>query len=217
MTDYMLFEANHAITLRWMAGSRRRKVRRGELQDITQRELVVRLPEKLTSEDALHVGDKVRAEAAGYGGFNLTVFQGSVLAIESRLIRIRVGGEVDIVQRRRSLRARVPYQFASAMLLSNEAERRFVVQPIDLSRGGIRIRHRLALQAGDRFRVSLRLDDQNTVTPVGQIVESWKVEQAPETPNALPLYVSRAIFIDLPMAEQQQISRYVFRLLRTQR
>jgi c-di-GMP-binding flagellar brake protein YcgR len=215
MTDYMLFEADHAITLRWRTASRAAKVRRGKIQRISQSELVVRMPKLITAEDSLRAGDTIRAEAPGYGGANLTVFKGSVKSVEARLIRISIGGEIGVIQRRRFLRARVPYQFASATLFTNEMERRFVVQPVDLSRGGIRNRHRLRLSPGDMFRVTLRLDEHVTVTAVGQIVESWEAEQESTAKNPLPLFISRATFVDLPRTEQQQISRYVFRLLRT--
>ena len=53
-----------------------------------------------------------------------------------------------------------PYQ---TIRLERDATRYFLAHPIDIGAGGIRFSHRLPLQAGDQFRLLLRLKRVNGV------------------------------------------------------
>jgi hypothetical protein len=211
----MLFEANHPVTLRWTHGEGTEIARRGRLHRISQVGLSVMLPRPIARDDSLRIGDPVSAEAGEYRGLHLTVFRGSVQAIESRLVRIQVDGGIDVVQRRRFPRARLGLFFASAVRLRFDRMKYFVAQPIDISGGGVRIRHRLPLIANDRFRLILRLDRKTTVIPTARVVETWEMKNAKE--SRTKVYVSRAMFVDVDERERHMISRYVFGVLQARK
>jgi len=210
----MLFNPNHPVTLRWIGGEGAEVERRGRLHKITQIGLSVMLQRPIQFEDKLKVGDPVSAEAGEFRGLHLTVFRGSVQAIESRLVRIQVDGGIDVIQRRRFPRAKLGMKFATAIRLRSRQLRFFVAQPMDISGGGVRISHRLPLSVNDRFRLILRLDRETTVSPVARVVETWEQKPPLHFRTRTPVYVSRAVFVELSDRDRHLIQRYVFTTLK---
>jgi hypothetical protein len=211
----MLFTAHHPVTLRWTGQAGDEVSRRGRLHRISQVGLSVMLPRPIGRDDALRIGDPVSAEAGEYSGRHLTVFRGSVRAIESRLVRIQVDGGIDVVQRRRFPRAKLGPFFASAVRMRFNKPKLFVAQAVDISGGGVKIRHRLPLVANDTFRLILRLDRTTTVIPTARVVETWELKSQHASRNKV--YVSRAQFVEVNERERHQISRYVFAVLQARR
>jgi len=219
MTDCMLFGDNHPFSLRWTPKSGRPIIRTGGLHRISEIGLTVRLREPLRHEDAPHIGDPVRAEAGEFHGRHLNVFHGTVVSVNASLLRMRFDGQIDQVQRRRSPRIPMGHQFARARLIGDASERYFVVQPVDLSAGGVRIKHRVPLHVDDEFHLVLRLSKTVTVTPVAKVVQVWDhVERHPgqhpfgKQPTAG--YVSRARFTEISDRDRNFIARYVAAMAR---
>jgi hypothetical protein len=215
MDDCMLFTAHHPVTLRWTGKTGDEVSRRGRLHRISQVGLSVMLPRPIGRDDSPRIGDPVSAEAGEYSGRHLTVFRGSVQSIESRLVRIQVDGGIDVVQRRRFPRAKLGLFFASAVRMRFNKPKFFVAQPVDISGGGVRIKHRLQLVANDKFRLILRLDSKTTVIPTARVVDTWEVKEPQASRNKV--YISRAQFVEVNERERHQISRYVFAVLQARR
>ncbi len=171
------------------------------------------LRQALGNDDGLKIGEQISAEAGDHRGGGLAVFRGSVRAIESRLIRIAIDGEVDMQDRRRFRRAQLPFNFASAIHLSRDGTRYFLAHPADLSAGGVRILHRIHLEQGERFRLLLRITKNTTISPVAEVIETWEQKQPPSLRTRSTTYVSRAAFVGLLPHEQTLIRRYVMWLL----
>ena len=181
--------------------------------------MTVVLRHPLPREEAPRIGDRIRAEAGEYHGHHLTVFNGAVVSVDAGLIRIKFDGTVDQVQRREYPRAAVSYLFATAKLMEAERKRFFMVQPVDLSGGGVRFRHRVPLTVGDHFELTLRLSRSVTLTPVAEIVEVWNQSerrpgQHPMGKQQDPRYVARARFTDISDHDRDLIRRYVAALIR---
>src|SRR3954452_13950842 len=169
----MLFQADHPVHLRWKSGQGQDRSSRGGLYRISETGLTVRLKSKPNEDNAPKIGERVRAEAGEFYGNHLTVFRGAVVSVDSGLVRIRFDGQIDEVQRRKYPRAAVSFLFATAKLLGEERKRFIVVHPIDLSGGGVRIKHQIPLEVGERFQLTLRLSRSVTLTPVAEVVETW--------------------------------------------
>lgn len=213
MAHSMIFDTNHPVTLRWTSAAGAEVARPGRLHRITQSGLNVMLMRPLTDEDSLQRGDPITAEAGEAHGRHLTVFHGSVVSVESRLIRVSVEGGIEVLQRRRFPRARLEYRFSTAVLLNGDVPRFFVAQPIDLSGGGVRMSHRLPLNVGDRFRLIIRLTRNTMVQPIGEVIETWE-ERVPQTRwTHVTRHVSRATFTEVTPRERQLITGYVAKVL----
>lgn len=210
VSDTMLFQANHPVTLRWRLESGDEITRRGHLQKVTNDALAVMLPRDLDDSDSLVRGEQVCAEAGDYQGHRATVIRGSVLSVESRLVRIKIDGGIDTIQRRRFPRVKVGFGFATAALLSPDGVKYFLAHPIDISAGGMRFSHRLQLTENDRFRLTLRLKGDGKVSPIGRVVETWVQKPKENAPADTPtIYVSRAEIVEATPADKQLIARYV--------
>ena len=197
MADALVFETNHPVTLRWIDDAGTEIGRRGRLHTIKNNGLAVMLMQPLEVHDSLKRGDHVSAEAGELRGRHLTVFHGSVVSVERRLVKIAFTSSVEVLQRRRFPRARLQYRFATAAKLGEQIPQFFVAQPIDLSGGGVRISHRLPLNEGDRFRLIVRLTRKTMVTPIAEVIETWEQpSRASQSPQPIRL-ISRATFVEL--------------------
>jgi hypothetical protein len=172
------------------------------------------LRQAIVSDDGLKIGEPICAEAGDHRGGGLAVFRGSVRAIESRLIKIKIDGGIDMQNRRRFRRAKVPFHFATAILLSREGTRYLLAHPVDISAGGVRILHRIPLEPGNRFRLLLRITRETTISPIAEVIESWEQQSAPGFRRRSNSYVSRAAFVGLLPHELTLIRSYVHWLLR---
>ena len=181
MADSLVFGTNHPVTLRWIDEAGTEIGRRGRLHSISNNGLSIMLMQPLGAYDSLKCGDHVSTEAGEFHGRHLTVFHGSVVAIESRLVKVALSSGAEVLQRRRFPRARLQYRFATTVKLGDQVPRFFVAQPIDLSGGGVRLSHRLPLNEGDRFRLIVRLTRKTYVAKVLEGLERrcGASEQAP--------------------------------------
>jgi len=214
MTDLLFFAADHPVMLCWTTAEGAEITRPGRLYTVSEAAVSVMLQRAVGGEEKLAIGEQVRAEAGDPRGDQLAVFRGSVNAIESRLVRIKIDGGIDVQNRRRFRRAQLPFHFTTGILLEREKTRYFLAHPIDIGAGGVRFSHRLPLQAGDQFRLLLRLKRDLTISPVGQVIETWE-EPAPRTiRRQSKTYISRALFLGLLPTEQTLIRSYVQWLLR---
>jgi hypothetical protein len=214
MSEWLLFRADHPVTLRMARNPADQVAWTGRLHTITRSEISVVLHQMPQKGDGLRVGDDVVVEAADYHGLHLSVFRGVVASIETRLVEIKRTGEMQQVQRRASPRARTPRRFATAILDQTDARRYFLVNPVDIGRGGVRLRHRLSLSPGDRFQLLLRLGRDAVITPTASVIESWEHDsQAHNGVKPLRTFVSRASFVELSDHDEHMIDRYVSLLL----
>ena len=213
MADSLVFATNHPVTLRWVDQTGLEVERRGRLHRISHSGIAIMLGRQLGPEDSLPRGGHVTVEAGESQGRHLTIFHGSVMSVESRLIRISVNGGIEVLQRRRFPRARLVFRFSTAVLLGGEVPRFFVAQPIDLSGGGVRISHRLPLEVGARFRLVVRLTRNTMVAPIAEVIETWE-EHVPQTRWSQPKrFVSRASFVEIVPRDRQLIAGYVAKVL----
>jgi hypothetical protein len=213
MAESLVFDTNHPVTLRWIDEAGMEIGRRGRLHSITNNGLAVMLTQPLESPGALKRGDHVSIEAGEFHGRHLTVFHGSVVSVESRLVRIALSSGVEVLQRRRFPRAKLQYRFATAIKLVEPVARYFVAQPIDLSGGGVRLSHRLPLREGDRFRLIVRLTRKTMVTPIAEVIETWEQPTKPSRWPQPPRFVSRATFVELSPRDRTLITGYVAKVL----
>jgi hypothetical protein len=214
MIDAPFFTADHPVSLRWTTAGGGEITRPGRLQDVSESAASVMLRQAVDGDEKLAVGEQVRAEAGDPRGDRFAVFRGSVNAVESRLVRIKIDGGIDVQDRRRFRRAHLPFHFTTGILLERDKARYFLAHPIDIGVGGIRFSHRLPLQAGDLFRLLLRLSRDVTISPVGQVIETWEKPTPPTIHSQSKTYVSRALFLGLLPTEQNLIRNYVQWLLR---
>jgi hypothetical protein len=214
MTDGLFFTADHPVTLRWTSASGDEVARAGRLHRVSDSAVSVMLRQAIAADEGLKIGEQVSAEAGEHNGTGLAIFRGSVRAIESRLVKIAINGGIDMQDRRRFRRAQVPFLFATAILLSREGTKYFLAHPVDISAGGVRITHRIPLQAGNHFRLVLRIKRNVTISPIAQVIETWEQKMPPTRRRQSQTYVSRAEFIGLLPHEQNMIRNYVMWLLR---
>lgn len=214
MTGGLLFTADHPVTLRWTNAEGAEVTRPGRLHRVSEAAVSVTLQQAVDGEEKLAIGEQVRAEAGDPRGNQLAVFRGSVNAIESGLVRIKIDGGIDVQDRRRFRRAQLPFHFTTGILLARDKSRYFLAHPIDIGAGGVRFSHRLPLQAGDQFRLLLRLKRDLTISPVGQVIETWEKPNPRTIRRHSTTYISRAVFLGLLPTEQTLIRSYVQWLLR---
>jgi hypothetical protein len=211
MSDYVVFASDHPVTLRWTAQDGATKLQRARLHDVSDARLVVDVPWRDAYNPPV-IGVPVTAEAADAKGACLALFRGTVKAIASRQIDIRLDKSMDVVQRRAHPRARVPFGFHTAILHREEGSRYFLAHPIDLGAGGVRMLHRMPLEPHDRFRLYFRPKAGITITISAEVIECQAV--ASTTPGARkPNYATRARFVDLSEMNQRFLTRYVGWLL----
>lgn len=213
MTDALYFTADHPLTLRWTGAGGAEITRPGRLHRLTESAVSVMLRQAVDGEEKLEIGEQIRAEAADPRGERLTVFRGSVDAIEARLVKIKIDGGIDVQDRRRFRRAQMPFHFTTAIMLARDATRYFLAHPIDIGAGGVRFSHRLPLQPGDQFRMLLRLKRDLMLSPVGQVIETCEQSTPRTIRRHSTTYVSRALFLGLLPNEQSQLRTYVHVLL----
>jgi hypothetical protein len=213
MVEWVLYRAHHPVTVRWDDPSGIEKAQAGQLRRISQSSMSLLLDRSVDRDASPRVGSRVRVEAGEYRGLHLTVFHGAVVSVGSHIVDVRLTGQSDQVQRRRYLRAQLPSHSATAILTTRDPGRYFLVQPVDVGQGGVRLRHRLPLVPGDRFRLVLRLVGQQKVTPLAQVIETWEEASASAHSPHAPMRVSRATFVDLSSADSAMIARYVVRTL----
>ena len=216
MTDALFFTADHPVTLRWTGSDGAEITRPGRLYRVSEAAVSVMLHRAVDGEEKLAIGEQVQAEAGDPRGDRLAVFRGSVNSIESRLVRIKIDGGIDTQNRRRFRRVQLPFHFTTGILLERDATRYFLAHPIDLGAGGVRFSHRLPLEPGAQFRLLLRLKRDLTISPVGQVIETWEKEIPRTIRRQSTTYISRAVFIGLLPTEQTLIRSYVQWLLRAQ-
>jgi hypothetical protein len=209
MTDGLFFTADHPVTLRWTSASGDEVTRSGKLHRVSESNVQVMLRQAIVSTDGLKIGESVCAEAGDQRGDGLAVFKGSVRAIESRLVKIKLDGDIDVQDRRRFRRAKVPFHFATAILLSREGTRYFLAHPVDISAGGVRIIHRVPLEPGNRFRLLLRIKRDTTISPIAEVIETWEQPTPTSLRRRSTSYVTRAAFVGLLPHEQTLIRSYV--------
>ena len=214
MSDALFFTADHPVTLRWTNAEGEEVTRPGRLYRVSEAAVSVMLRQAVEGEEKLAIGEQVRAEAGDPRGERLAVFRGSVNAIESRLVRIKIDGGIDVQDRRRFRRAQLPFHFTTGILLERDKTCYFLAHPIDIGAGGVRFSHRLPLKAGDQFRLLLRLKRDLTISPVGQVIETWEKPTPRTIRRQSTTYISRALFLGLLPTEQTLIRSYVQWLLR---
>jgi hypothetical protein len=214
MTDALFFTADQPVTLRWTSSDGAEINRPGRLHNVSESAVSVMLREAEDVDEKLEIGKKVSAEAGDPQGERLAVFRGSVNAVEASLVGIDIDGGVDLQERRRFRRAPLPFHFTTAIKLERDETRYFLAHPIDIGAGGVRFSHRLPLQAGDQFRLLLRLKRDLTISPMGQVIETWEKPQSPMLRQQSTTYISRAVFMGLLPSEQTLIRSYVMWLLR---
>lgn len=217
MNDGLLFAADHPITLHWANADGSTLARTGRMHRVSDTALSVILRRDIGSDDALRLGAKVRTEAGDYRGAYVAVFHGSVRSVEGRLVRIKLDGNVELFERRRHQRVRVPFHFATAVRAREDERRYFLSHPVDIGGGGVRIRHRLPLDIGDRFQLYLRLKPGTTIRPLAEVIESWEEPVSRLIRQPTMTYVSRAIFSEITSDEQSLITRYVNWLLKREK
>jgi hypothetical protein len=213
MSDYVVFASDHPVTLRWTGSDGAGLRQQARLHDVSDTRLVIEVPWR-EAYNPPAVGGRVTAEAADAKGNCLALFHGTVKAIVSRQIDIRLDKAMDVVQRRAHPRARVPFGFHTAVLQSDEGPRYFLAHPLDLGGGGVRILHRLPLKRGDSFRLTFRPRQDIVLVLSAEVIESRPVAGSGKG-DSRPTYMSRAKFTDLTEMHRRFLSRYVGWLLAT--
>jgi hypothetical protein len=211
MAGYIVFASDRPVTLRWTAPDGAGLSQRARLQDVSDSRLIVEVPWR-EQYNPPAIGGHATAETADAKGQCLALFRGTVKSIASRQLDIRLDRSMDVVQRRAHPRARVPFGFHTAVLLSAESSRYFLAHPLDVGAGGVRMLHRLPLRPGDRFRLTFRPRPGIMIAPSAQVIESQPVNGAARGPPGTA-YVTRARFVDLPDSYQRFFTRYVGWLL----
>jgi len=211
MTEFVVFAADHPVTLRWTAPGGASLSQLALLHDVSDSRLILEAP-RWEQYEPPAIGCHVTAEAADAKGECLALFRGTVKSIASRQIDIRLDTSMDVVQRRAHPRAQVPFGFHTAILLSEEGSRYFLAHPIDLGAGGVRMLHRLPLHPGDGFRLIFRPRPGITITVSAQVIESQPVKD-PAQGRRKTTHVTRARFVDMSEMNQRFLTRYVGWLL----
>jgi hypothetical protein len=213
MSDYVVFASDHPVTLRWTASDGASQLQQARLHDVSDTRLIIEVPWRETYNPPA-VGGHVTAEAADAKGDCLAMFRGTVKSIVSRQIDIRLDKSMDVVQRRAHPRARVPFQFHSAILHTDEGPRYFLAHPLDLGGGGVRLIHRLRLQRGDRFRLVFRPKPGITLSLSAEVIQCQEAKD-PTRGHQKTKFVTRAKFLDLSEMNQRFLARYVGWLIST--
>jgi hypothetical protein len=213
VNGYVVFASDHPVALHWTAADGVSLAQRAQLHDVSESRLIVAVPRHEQFNPPI-IGGHVIARAADAKGTCLALFRGTVKAIESRRIDIQLDTSMDVVQRRAHPRARVPFGFHTAILVSDEQTRYFLAHPLDLGAGGVRMLHRLPLSSGDTFQLVFRPRAGITITVSAEAIES-QIVAGSERGRAGPTYVTRAQFIDLTEMHRRFLSRYVGWLLST--
>jgi hypothetical protein len=211
MSSYVVFASDHPVTLRWTAADGASLSQQARLHDVSDSRLIIEVPWREKYNPPV-VGGHVTAEAADAKGDCLALFRGTIKSIASRQIDIRLEKSMDVVQRRAHPRARVPFGFHTAVLVSAEPPRYFLAHPLDLGAGGVRIIHRLPLQPGDCFRLTFRPRPGITIAVSAQVIESQPVKGSTQG-RQKTTFVTRSKFVDLSEMNQRFLSRYVGWLL----
>jgi hypothetical protein len=214
MSERMLFRADHPITLTWTAQDGKEVVRPGRLHSILRSEYRVLLHERPPTGEEIPLGGRARIKAADYHGRHLSVFRGRVASVDSRLISVKTEGSSERVQRRRHARTAFPRRLATFDLVDRSPVRHLLGQPLDLSEGGIKFRHHQPIEAGERFRLSLRLGGRGVVvTPAGAVIETWEERDASDAfglgASRTRAYISRASFSEISDHDRGLIRSYV--------
>jgi len=215
MSSYVFFASDHPVTLNWTGTDGANLTQRARLHDVSDSQLIVDVPGRERFSPPV-VGGHVTAEAADAKGACLARFRGRVSAINSRQIDIRLDQAMDVVQRRAHPRARVPFRYHTAVLVTEEKRQFFLAHPLDLGAGGVRILHRLPLGPGDTFELTFRPRSDVTITLSAEVIESQRVA-SPQAGDPRPSYITRAKFFDLTPMHQKFLSRYVGWLLNAPR
>jgi hypothetical protein len=211
MSGYVVFASDHPVTLRWTAADGTSLRQQARLHDVTDSRLVIEVPWR-EAYNPPAVGGHVTAEAADAKGACLALFKGTVKAIASRQIDIRLDKSMDVVQRRAHPRAQLPFGYHTAMLSGEGKPKYFLAHPLDLGIGGVKMLHRIPLKAGDSFKLFFRPKAGITLALDAEIIETRPVaSNDPQSPNLN--YVTRARFVDLSDLHQKFLTRYVNWLL----
>jgi hypothetical protein len=205
----LCFAADHPVTLRWTCASGALLERRGQLRRVTDTSLSVMMGQMISAEDSLRIGTTISAEAGVDRTSCVALIRGRVHSIESRLIRINIKGGIEVRERRKFRRAQPKFPLATAVPMEQPEARHFLVRPIDLSAGGIRIRHHVDLKAGARLQLHLKLKQTLTLSPVAEVIETWQ-----EKSEGRPTFVSRMAFVDLQPMQEKILGSYVSWLLK---
>ena len=211
MSGYVFFASDHPVTLRWTEADGTSISRRARLHDVSDAQLIVDVPRR-EQRSLPCIGGHITAEAADAKGSCLARFRGRVASISSRQIDIRLDKAMDVVQRRAHPRARVPFGYQTAVLVTGGQSRHFLAHPLDLGAGGVRIFHRMSLVPGDIFELTFRPRADITITLSAEVIECQRVAQ-PEQGDSRPSYVTRAKFFNLTPMHKKFLSRYVGWLL----
>src|SRR5215213_1357025 len=211
MSSYVFFASDHPVTLHWRASDGTSLSQRARLHDVSDAQLIVDMPGR-EQRSLPCIGGHVTAEAADANGSCLARFRGRVASISSRQIDIRLDKAMDVVQRRAHPRARVPFGYQTAVLVSGGQSRHFLAHPLDLGTGGVRIFHRMSLVPGDIFELTFRPKAGITITLSAEVIECQRVAPS-ERGDSRPSYISRAKFFNPSPMHQKFLSRYVGWLL----
>jgi hypothetical protein len=211
MRGYVVFASDHPVTLRWTAADGTSLKQTARLHDVSDSRLVIEVPcpEEYNPPS---VGGHVTAEAADAKGACLALFQGTVKAIASRQIDIRLDKSMDVVQRRAHPRAQMPFGYHTAILSTEEKPKYFLAHPLDLAIGGVRLLHRMPLKNGDAVKLFFRPKAGITLALDAEIIDTRPVASTDPRSSKLN-YVSRARFVALSDLQQKFLTRYVSWLL----
>jgi hypothetical protein len=211
MTGYVVFASDHPVTLRWTAADGTNLTQTARLHDVSDSRLVIEVPWREVYNPPT-VGGHVTAEAADAKGACLALFQGTVKAIASRQIDIRLDKSMDVVQRRAHPRAQMPFGYHTAILSAEKKPKYFLAHPLDLAVGGVKMLHRMPLKKGDGFKLFFRPKAGITLALDAEVVDTRPVASTDPRSSKIN-YVSRARFVDLSDLHLKFLTRYVSWLL----
>ncbi len=214
MSSETMFLTNQPITVNWRSPGGESFSQRALLHNVSKSTLSVSFIYGGTY-GPMPPGTNVRVEAPDANGAWLAQFAGRVARTRGRMTEIALDGAMEVVQRRAHPRARLPFSFTSAIVLSRDPVRYFLAHPVDISAGGVRLLHRVPLRVEDRFRLNLRPRDGVTVSPIGRVLETVPTENSAEGPGPVT-YMTRSCFEDLGSSYQRFLFRYVGTLLQQQ-
>ncbi|MGE3907833.1 MAG: PilZ domain-containing protein [Chloroflexota bacterium] len=194
-----LAQQGQRVTLTWDGGPQHGSLlAEGEVRLTFDETVWVWLDQELPEQNRPVAGQAIQLLTPQPDGLRLIPCR-LVEATGGASLQVAISGRVSRIQRRDDVRMPVDLPPISAVRLSLSGKPTGLLglQAVDLSAGGIRVRGQEMLRAGERLRIVLRLDDDEPLTPVVQVV--------------VPGQTAHGRFERVSETERRRIVQYVYR------